>query len=66
MKINVTMGSDESVSLPGRKLTVPTEGVASLDGLWLVLEMTSRPVDGKTRSVYSRSQPLGAGVADAR
>ena len=66
VKINVMMGSDESVSLPGRKLTVPTEGVASLDGLWLVLEMTSRPVGGKTRSVYSRSQPLGAGVADAR
>lgn len=66
VKVNVMMGSDESKTLPGRKLKVPTAGVDSLDGLWLVLEMTSRPIAGATRSVYSHSQPLGVGVADAR
>jgi hypothetical protein len=48
--------SDQTVSLPGQKLTIPVTGAASLEGYWLVLEMESRPVQGKTYSVSSHSQ----------
>ena len=48
--------SDRSVSLSGQKLTIPAPGATSLEGHWLVLEMKSRPVQGKTYSVASHSQ----------
>lgn len=48
--------SDKTVSLPGQKFTIPATGGASLEGYWLVLEMVSRPVQGKTYSVSSHSQ----------
>jgi hypothetical protein len=48
--------SDRTVSLPGQKVTIPAAGAASLEGYWLVLEMASRPVQGKSYSVSSHSQ----------
>lgn len=48
--------SDRAVSLPGKKLTIPSIGAESLDGYWLVLEMVSRPIQGRTYSVSSHSQ----------
>ena len=48
--------SDKTVSLSGQKLTIPVAGAGSLEGHWLVLEMESRPVQGKTYGVASHSQ----------
>ena len=48
--------SDRSVSLSGKKLTIPSIGAESLDGYWLVLEMVSRPIQGQTYRVPSHSQ----------
>ena len=48
--------SDETVRLPKRKLTIPLAGLSSLDGYWLVLEMTSKPMqDYPSQSVHAHS-----------
>ena len=48
--------SERATSLSAQKLTIPSTGAASLEGHWLVLEMESRPVQGKTYDVPSHSQ----------
>lgn len=48
--------SDKPIVLSGQKLTIPAAGTTSLEGHWLVLEMESRPVQGKTYGVASHSQ----------
>lgn len=48
--------ADKVVSLPAQTLTIPAVGAASLEDYWLVLEMQSRPVQGRTYSVPSHSQ----------
>ena len=58
--------SDRAVSLPGKKLTIPSIGTDSLDGYWLVLEMMSRPIQGQTYSVSSHSQRSLFGAVGSR
>lgn len=54
--IRVLVDSDRPVPLPNRKFTVPVAGNATLDGHWLVLEMTSKPALGRTYSAFSHSR----------
>lgn len=58
--------SDKTVSLPGQKLTIPLLGAKSLEGDWLVLEMMSRPVQGKSHAVASHSQRSLFGAVGSR
>jgi hypothetical protein len=57
VKIRSMPQGDETLSLPAQQLKVPAAGAASLEDYWLVLEMVSRPVQGRTYSVPSHSQP---------
>ena len=49
--------ADETVSLPSQVVSIPANGAVSLADYWLVLEVVSRPVQGRTYSVPSHSQP---------
>ena len=62
----IAPASDQTVSLPNQKLTIPTAGAASLDGYWLVLEMVSRPLQGKSHNVASHSQRSLFGAIGSR
>ena len=53
--LRVESGSE---SVPDRKLRIPAPGTGGAEGLRLVLELTSRPVGGKTHYVQAASQPL--------
>ena len=57
VKIRSMPQGDETVSLPAQTLTIPATGAASLADYGLVLELVSRPVQGRTYSVPSHSQP---------
>ena len=57
VKIRRMPDGEETVSLPAEQLTIPAAAAASLADYWLVLEMVSRPVQGRTYSVPSHSQP---------
>ena len=56
VKIRTMPDGDKPVTLPAQKLTIPAVGASSLEGYWLVLELVSRPVQGRTYSVPSHSQ----------
>ena len=56
VNIRVLVDSERPVSLPNRKLTIPTASTASLDEYWLVLEMSSKPIQVRTYNAYSHSQ----------
>ena len=57
VKIRSMPQEGETVSLPAQTLTIPATGAASLADYGLVLELVSRPVQGRTYSVPSHSQP---------
>ena len=57
VKIRSMPQEGETVSLPAQTLTIPATGAASLEDYGLVLELVSRPVQGRTYSVPSHSQP---------
>ena len=56
VSIRVMVDSERPVSLPNRKFTIPSAGDIPLDQCWLVLEMTSKPMQGRTYSAFSHSQ----------
>ncbi|HSD17257.1 MAG TPA: hypothetical protein VLC71_08385 [Thermomonas sp.] len=58
--------SDGTVSLPSQKLTIPASAAGSLEGYWLVLEMLSRPVQGRSHNVASHSQRSLFGAVGSR
>ena len=58
--------SDKTVSLPGQKVTIPAAGLGSLEGYWLVLEVASRPVQGRSHQVASHSQRSLFGAVGSR
>ena len=64
VKIQVAI-TEGSKSLPERRLTIPSVSSEDGQGLWLVLEMNSRPVGGKSHSVIANSQQLPAGLQTA-
>ena len=57
VKISRMPVADETVSLPSQVVSIPANGAVSLADYWLVLEVVSRPVQGRTYSVPSHSQP---------
>ena len=55
VKTRVNVATGESVDLGQRTLEISTKGHPPVTDFWLVLEMVSAPVRGKTYSVYAHS-----------
>ena len=55
VKTRVNVATGESVDLGRRTLEISTKGHPPVTDFWLVLEMVSAPVRGKTYSVYAHS-----------
>ena len=55
VKARVNVAAGESVDLGQRTLEISTKGHPPVTDFWLVLEMISAPVRGKTYTVYAHS-----------
>ena len=55
VKVRVNVATGESVDLGQKTLEISTKGHPPVTDFWLVLEMISAPVRGKTYSLYAHS-----------
>src|SRR6478672_3638034 len=55
VKTRTKVEDGQSVSLPPRELEISIKDHPPIDDFWLVLEMISTPIRGKTYSVYAHS-----------